>query len=336
MKETKTIISLFILVFALAILVNTASAGITITDAEATYEANLSSVSVPTEPIPVKSIFTFNEEALLKQVLFRVRIPTQPIPIKEIFIINEDAAFDTSLFAVSIPTEPSPIKKIFAHLEDAKAYEDLIFPIKLMNDTTSPIITNITVTNITYNSAMVKWDTNEIADSLVKYGKASGIYTEIERNPLFVGNHTIAVTKLSPGTKYYFIVNSTDRSGNSAESSEYNFTTTGIGEKITEFYILGPNGTVSDYPTNLSVGENGTVRIGVVNHEYANVSYRLEVEFNGEFIHMESFALAHNETWERPFTFTAMKAGRQKLEFLLYKDGIYRSLHLWVDVKGRE
>ena len=124
---------IFISTFAL---VSTASAGIIVTDAEAIYEANLSSVSVPTEPIPVKSIFNFNEEALLNQTLFRVRIPTQPIPIKEIFIINEDAAFDTSLFAVSIPTELSPIKKIFAHLEEAKAYEDLIFPIKLMNDTT--------------------------------------------------------------------------------------------------------------------------------------------------------------------------------------------------------
>ncbi|MCK4736662.1 MAG: PKD domain-containing protein, partial [Methanophagales archaeon] len=101
----------------------------------------------------------------------------------------------------------------------------LIFPIKLINDATSPIITNVTVTNITDNSATIKWDTNEIADSVVKYGKASGIYTEIERNPLFVGNHTIALAKLSPGTKYYFIVNSMDRSGNSAKSSECSFTT---------------------------------------------------------------------------------------------------------------
>jgi hypothetical protein len=191
----KAILLFFIFISTLA-LVNTAPAGITIIDAEAIYEANLSSVSVPTEPISVKSIFTFNEEALLEQVLFRVRIPTQPIPIKEIFIINENVAFDTSLFEVSIPTERSPIKKIFSHLEEAKAYEDLIFPIKLINDATSPLITNVTVTNITDNSSMIKWNTDEIADSLVKYGKASGIYTEIERNPLFVGNHTIAVTIL--------------------------------------------------------------------------------------------------------------------------------------------
>jgi uncharacterized membrane protein len=57
--------------------------------------------------------------------------------------------------------------------------------------------------------------------------------------------------------------------------------------------------------------------------------------------------LMHNETWEGPFTFKPKKTGEdQKLEFLLYKnpfnksvygeedeEGIYRSLHLWVDVK---
>ncbi len=47
--------------------------------------------------------------------------------------------------------------------------------------------------------------------------------------------------------------------------------------------------------------------------------------------------LMHNETWETPFTFRAARAGEdQKIEFLLYKDGImneiYHSLRLWVDV----
>jgi uncharacterized membrane protein len=117
------------------------------------------------------------------------------------------------------------------------------------------------------------------------------------------------------------------------------------GEKFTEFYILGPNGTASDYPTNLKVGEEGEVIIGVVNHEYANVTYLLEVKLNGEVIDEKSFELMHNETWESPFTFKAERAGEdQKLEFLLFKnpfrksvygkedkEDVYRRLHLWVD-----
>jgi uncharacterized membrane protein len=108
-------------------------------------------------------------------------------------------------------------------------------------------------------------------------------------------------------------------------------------EKFTEFYVLDQNGTAEDYPTNLTVGEEGEVIIGVVNHEYANVTYQLEVRLNGELINEKSVDLMHNGTWKSPFTFRATKAGEdQKLEILLYKDMMkkpYRSLHLWVDVK---
>jgi len=100
--------------------------------------------------------------------------------------------------------------------------------------------------------------------------------------------------------------------------------TCNLHEKFTEFYILGPNGTASDYPTELKVGE---------------------------VIGEKSIELKDNETWERPFTFRAKKEGEhQKLEFLLYKNHFeksvylrkrikeykeeaHRSLHLWVDVK---
>ena len=85
---------------------------------------------------------------------------------------------------------------------------------------------NATVANITNNSATITWTTDEIANSVVNYGIESGIYTEAESDPLFVINHLIALTLLSPETNYYFVVNSTDRSANSAESSESRFTTT--------------------------------------------------------------------------------------------------------------
>jgi hypothetical protein len=221
MKELKIIVFLSFFAFALLIIINTASAGINIINAEAIYEANLSSVSIPTEPVPVELIFTCNEEAVSKQDLASVSIPTEPLSVTEIFIVNEEAAFDTNLYAVTIPTEPTFIKEIFIINEEAKTYEDLSYPKALIKDTTLPLITNITVTNITSNSATVKWGTDEFADSLVKYGKQSGIYTE-----------------RSQGTKYYFIVNSADLSGNSDESAEYHFTTP-TGDDKTPPYTSG-------------------------------------------------------------------------------------------------
>ncbi len=108
------------------------------------------------------------------------------------------------------------------------------------------------------------------------------------------------------------------------------------GEKFTEFYILGPKGNATDYPTDLKLGDGGNVIIGIVNHEYANTSYRLEVWLNGDVIDEKAVELSHNETLETPFMFRAKKKGEdQKMEFLLYKAGeqpVYRSLHLWVDV----
>ncbi len=109
-----------------------------------------------------------------------------------------------------------------------------------------------------------------------------------------------------------------------------------VGERFTEFYILGPNGMASDYPTELNVGEEGKVIIVIVNHEYENVNYRLEFNFNGALVHEEQIFLIDKETWENPFTFQSTEKGEnQKLEFLIYKDQqieAYRTIYLLINV----
>jgi len=116
----------------------------------------------------------------------------------------------------------------------------------------------------------------------------------------------------------------------------YVMVTPRTGERFTEFYLLGSNGTASDYPTNITIGEEEKVIIGIANHEYEKVNYHLEVIFNGSLIHKEQVFLIENEKWERTFTFKATKKGEnQKLEFLIYKDQQiepYRTLHLWISV----
>jgi len=108
------------------------------------------------------------------------------------------------------------------------------------------------------------------------------------------------------------------------------------GEIFTEFYLLGPNGTASEYPMELNVGEEGKVIIGIVNHEYENVTYYLEVHLNGFLIHEDPVFLIENEILESTFTFKVSEKGEnQKLEFLLYKGQqieVYRTLHLWINI----
>lgn len=49
------------------------------------------------------------------------------------------------------------------------------------------------------------------------------------------------------------------------------------GEAFTEFCILGPEGKAADYPTELRVGQEGRVIIGIVNHEHRNVTYYVQI-----------------------------------------------------------
>jgi len=115
------------------------------------------------------------------------------------------------------------------------------------------------------------------------------------------------------------------------------------GEKFTEFYILGPGGMADDYPTELRTGQSGNVIIGIVNHEYADTDYSIEMVLGNDSIpigqELRHITLQHNETWEQEVTFTPESVGaNMKLQFLLYKDNNmtepYRDLHLWIDVEG--
>lgn len=113
------------------------------------------------------------------------------------------------------------------------------------------------------------------------------------------------------------------------------------GEKFTEFYILGPDGKASNYPTNLTVGQTGNVTVGIVNHEYSTVNYEMIIKLNNQTINDTNITLSNNETWQQPFTFTPYTYGQnQELEFELYKlpdnSTVYRSLHLWINAGDRK
>ena len=122
-------------------------------------------------------------------------------------------------------TKEVPKRRLIIEYAESNSYIPLVFPIELMNDTMPPVIANVSVVNVTNNSAVITWRTDEFADSVVKYGENSTVYTKTCKDELFVKEHEIALTGLSPRTTYYFVVNSTDRSGNSAESVEYWFDT---------------------------------------------------------------------------------------------------------------
>ena len=109
------------------------------------------------------------------------------------------------------------------------------------------------------------------------------------------------------------------------------------GDKYTEFYIMGPNGKASDYPTNLTIGQIGKVNIEIINHEYAKINYKLVVKLNNQTLKDENISLTNNGKYENTFNFTAPAVSNGKLEFLLYKlpddNNAYRSLQLYINAK---
>lgn len=121
----------------------------------------------------------------------------------------------------------------------------------------------------------------------------------------------------------------------------YVITVQEVGERFTQFYILGPEGKPEGYPEELAVGEEAAVMVGIVNHEQENMSYRIRVTVDGATSkETGALPLAHEERWQGELSFTPTRAGEdQKVEFLLYKHGDDEpclKVHLWIDVRSSE
>jgi len=139
-------------------------------------------------------------------------------------------------------------------------------------DTTPPVISNISVISITKDSATITWETDEPSDSMVKYGTQSGNYTETAYNASDVIYHSIVLTGLTKNTTYYYVVNSTDPSNNSAQSVEHSFKT------FDEIIIsIGDVGAL--------IGENVTTSIiisNIINVGTADIS----LSYNQSVVHV--------------------------------------------------
>lgn len=142
----------------------------------------------------------------------------------------------------------------------------------------------------------------------------------------------------------------------------YAIITPKIGEKFTELYILGPEGMADEYPNNLIIGEEVSVILGIVNHEYKTINYTIEVwlinqttVFNettqvNETItkhawYMDKISVMLNHTsiefeglwmpqWEYNYNFSIDKEGEHlKLAFLLFINPIKETYSYDIDYK---
>ncbi|PIR63233.1 MAG: hypothetical protein CO156_04265 [Candidatus Pacebacteria bacterium CG_4_9_14_3_um_filter_40_12] len=82
------------------------------------------------------------------------------------------------------------------------------------------------VSDITTKKATISWSTSRTSDSKIQFGTSRGKYNDVEpSNSDQVTNHSIDLTGLKPGTKYYYKAKWTDEDGNTGSSEENEFTT---------------------------------------------------------------------------------------------------------------
>lgn len=128
----------------------------------------------------------------------------------------------------------------------------------------------------------------------------------------------------------------------------YVIATPKVGERFTEFYILGRQGVAEEYPNNLSLSEKGKVILGIINHEQEEMSYQVRVTVDGaegrvkvwledESGELSAIAnntinipiLAHEGKWERTVLFEPLWRGeKQKVEFLLFSPKLREGHHI--------
>ena len=125
------------------------------------------------------------------------------------------------------------------------------------------------VSNITTKRAKVSWTTSRIADSKLYFGTESDDYADegISKSEQ-VSDHSLSLTNLLAGTKYYYTVEWTDEDGNTGTSSENTFTTS-------------PAPTVKDVEvTNVGLSQ-AIINFTVEDAHKVKIYYGISTDFGG-------------------------------------------------------
>ncbi len=116
-------------------------------------------------------------------------------------------------------------------------------------DTTSPVISEVSVSSVSKTQASITWITNEKSNSIVNYG-SSVPPLNTKKDSSYVKNHNIIISDLNTDTTYYFEVSSFDISGNTGiddnSSNYYKFKT----KSDTQNGGNGGNGGSTTPPSN--------------------------------------------------------------------------------------
>ena len=125
---------------------------------------------------------------------------------------------------------------------------NFIFSTASNPDVTSPLISLISATNVTANSARISWGSDEPATSQVEFGLTSAYGKTTTLNQTLSMSHQQTLIQLQPDTLYHYRVKSIDAIGNISVSNDMTFlsaegngTNAAPPEEVLNFTALGKN-----------------------------------------------------------------------------------------------
>jgi hypothetical protein len=96
-------------------------------------------------------------------------------------------------------------------------------------DKAAPVISNVHVSQ-TSNGQVITWNTNEASNSKIYYSTVTPLIlsastTHTVTSADMAKTHSVTISGLSVNTKFYYVIESSDASNNTARTTEANFTT---------------------------------------------------------------------------------------------------------------
>ena len=133
----------------------------------------------------------------------------------------------------------------------------------------TPVISGVTSTGITANSATINWTTDQPSSSQIKFGTTNAYGSFSPLNATLVTSHSVTLTGLTTGATYNFAAISTDTAGTAA-SPNFTFTTLVSIPAISNVTISGITATsatinwITDQPSSSQVQFGTTAAYGAL------------------------------------------------------------------------
>ncbi|MES2985601.1 MAG: fibronectin type III domain-containing protein [Patescibacteria group bacterium] len=132
-------------------------------------------------------------------------------------------------------------------------------------DSVAPVISLPSASINSGTSAIISWNTNENATSLVRYGLTATYTATTSLGVATTATHSVSLSDLKACTQYHYQILTTDAVGNSSTTTDSLFTTSGCagGTSVQEVNTVAISNSTGDIATTTSASTGNTVVLDI-------------------------------------------------------------------------